>query len=108
MKVNSKRLKVYHRASNAKLLTYEQERKDLEEATKSSARESEELAFFCLPKHDEKMLAQRRRLWIIEGVLKHNINEDLLCEVVCNFKRIGRVPHGYDYPQLHTIKQTSV
>ena len=47
-------------------------------------------------------------MWVIDGVLKHGINEDLLLEVARNFKRIKKVPEGYNYPQLYSVQLTNV
>ena len=47
-------------------------------------------------------LALRLRMWGTIGYLKYQFRVDALKQVMTNMKRIGQVPKGYMYPELHS------
>ena len=44
----------------------------------------------------------QRDLWILEGILSHKLDQDLLRKVSDNFEKIDCVPSGYFYPELYS------
>ena len=52
-------------------------------------------------KKDDKTIKKlQRKIWVIDGFLKHNLNHKILTEIAANFKKIDSVPNGYYYPEL--------
>jgi len=47
----------------------------------------------------------KRRLWVIEGILLHNLDPLLLEQVSTNFFKIEAVPSGYYYPELYALTE---
>ena len=47
----------------------------------------------------------QRDLWLLNGVLDHKLNGELLQEIAAKFRRIDAVPQGYYYPELFTLKE---
>ncbi len=47
----------------------------------------------------------QRCLWFVNGILDHDIDSDLLVEVLDNHVRIDTVPSGYFYPQFYCEKK---
>lgn len=43
----------------------------------------------------------KHRLWVIEGVLNHNLDIKLLEQIAEKHSRIGTLPSGYFYPELY-------
>ena len=48
----------------------------------------------------EKMLELKRQVWVAKGVRKHSLDKDKLNFVIEIFRRIGKVPKGYLFPEL--------
>jgi hypothetical protein len=46
----------------------------------------------------------KRELWVVEGVLKFNLNKVVLDTIVSKFNHIDAVPSGYYYPELFQQK----
>ena len=43
----------------------------------------------------------RRKLWVLDGVLTHDLDQELLEQISDKFKKIDCVPTGYFYPELY-------
>ena len=73
--------------------TFEEERRQyVEQLDKLNETES---------KKDERAIKKfQRKIWVIDGFLKHNLNHKILTEIASNFKKIDSVPNGYYYPEL--------
>ena len=59
-------------------------------------------------KKDERAIKKlQRKIWVIDGFLKHNLNHKILTEIAANFKKIDSVPNGYYYPELFASDLTA-
>ena len=47
-----------------------------------------------------KIKKLERNLWVLEGMISLNLNQELLEKVSSNFQKIDSVPSGYYYPEL--------
>ena len=54
-----------------------------------------------------KMLEIKRQIWVAKGVRKHSLDTDKLNFVIEKFRRIGKVPKGYLFPELIQSKEAS-
>ena len=43
----------------------------------------------------------QRELWVLDGVLVHDLDQELLEQISEKFKKIDCVPAGYFYPELY-------
>ena len=43
----------------------------------------------------------QRELWVLDGVLTHDLDQELLEQISEKFKKIDCVPTGYFYPELY-------
>ena len=43
----------------------------------------------------------QRELWVLDGVLTHDLDQELLEQISEKFKKIDCVPAGYFYPELY-------
>ena len=48
--------------------------------------------------------SQAREAWMIKGFQQHNLSKKDLKQVVQNHAKVGQVPIGYLYPELHQVK----
>lgn len=48
----------------------------------------------------DKINTLRKQIWIIEGILKYDFDEEELLKVINRHSAIGFVPQGYLYPEL--------
>ena len=46
-----------------------------------------------------------RRIWYIRGVVKYNLDKNVLKAILLKLKLIGCVPKGYCYPELNCYSQ---
>ena len=61
----------------------------------------------CLAKTDKiskEIRSLERDVWLIEGVLKHDIRRELLELIYNKFERIDCVPAGYHYPEFYMLE----
>ena len=62
----------------------------------------------ALPKTKKTESEQRellRKLWAIDGVIKHQYDVRILETILIDFQRIDQVPNGYKYPKLFKVKE---
>ena len=47
-----------------------------------------------------QLLELKRQIWVAKGVRKHSLDTDKLRRVMERFRKIGKVPKGYLFPEL--------
>ena len=50
----------------------------------------------------------QRELWVLDGVLIHDLSQELLAQISEKYKKIDCVPTGYFYPELYTASPKQV
>ena len=43
----------------------------------------------------------QRELWVLDGMLTHDLDQELLEQICKKFSKIDCVPRGYFYPELY-------
>ena len=53
------------------------------------------------------MVSHEAEIWVLQGIIRHNLAEDELRAVATRHQRINMVPKGYNYPELMRHKYLS-
>ena len=73
-----------------------------EEEQRSAACLSNRAARFAtLRTSSAEAMQLQRELWVLDGVLTHDLDQELLEQISEKFKNIDCVPTGYFYPELY-------
>ena len=50
----------------------------------------------------------KRKLWVLEGILLHKLNPDILIKIADKFEKIDVVPVDYFYPEFFAKQEEMI